>query len=142
MTEPEGEDGPSYSHLLGRLMKDGERFAKTRLRLYRALFYLRVEQAKRPLAAIALAVFLAIGGFIALALGLVLALAQFIGPLFAGIVVAAVMLGIAALLGRYGAANMPDMSELPFEDDDLISYEQQPVPEQLLTPEERERIEP
>lgn len=142
MTEPEGEDGPSYSHLLGRLMKDGERFAKTRLRLYRALFYLRLEQAKKPLAAMAFALFLAIGGFIALALGLVLALAAYTGPLLAGIVVAAVMLGIATLLAKFGADSMPDMSELPFEDDDLIDYEKDPVPPELLEPEERERIEP
>lgn len=142
MTDREGEDGPSYSHLLGRLLKDGERFAKTRLRLYRALFYLRVEQAKRPLAALAVAALLAIGGAIALTLGIVSALAIYTGPLLAGTIVAAVMLGVAALLARHAAKTMPDMSDLPFEDDDLIIPEQEPVPEQLLVPEEHERSEP
>lgn len=142
MTDPDGEDGPSYSTLLGRVMKDGERFAKTRLKLYRALFYYRVDQAKPPVIAAICALFFAAGGFIALALGLVLALAQLTGALLAGIIVFAAMLGIAAGLGYFAVRRMPDLTELPFEEDDLISYEKPPVPDELLEPAERGPVEP
>ena len=142
MSKPEGDDGPSYGTLLGRLMRDGERFAKARLQLYRALFYFRLSQARMPVAALAGAMALGTGAVVAFAIGLVLALLPLVGPLFAGLLVTAGLGASAALLARYAMETMPDMSELPFEDDDLIDYERDPVPEQLLTPEERARIEP
>lgn len=122
MTESDGEEF-SYSTLLGRLLKDGERFAKARLKLYRALAYYRLAEARGPLVMLLVAVLLAGAGFVALLMGLVIAVAWWTGPLLAGIIVALIAFGVAGFLVSQAVKHMPDLSELPFEDDDVIRGE-------------------
>ena len=122
MTESDGEEF-SYSTLLGRLLKDGERFAKARLKLYRALAYYRFAEARGALVMLLVATLLTGAGFVALLMGLVNAIAWWTGPLLAGIIVALVAFGVAGLLVSQAVKRMPDLSELPFEEDDVIRGE-------------------
>lgn len=119
MTETAG-DGPDYSTLFGRVLKDGERFAKARLKLYRALAYYRFGQARGPLLLLLIAGAFAIGATVSLLVGLVIWLSAMIGGLGAGIAIFVVGLAIAVLCGWIGMRTMPDLTELPFEDDDII----------------------
>lgn len=119
MTETAGE-GPDYSTLFGRVLKDGERFAKARIKLYRALAYYRFGQARGPLLLFLAAGAFAIGATVSLLVGLVIWLSAMIGGLAAGIAIFVAGLAIAGLCGWIGMRTMPDLTELPFEDDDII----------------------
>lgn len=121
MTDQGGEDdGPSYGTLFGRLLKDGEKFAKARIRLYRALAYYRFEQARGPILMLLFAVFFGGAAIGALLVGLVIWLSAMIGGLLAGLAICAAGLLIGGLLGYVAIQNMPDLTDLPWEDDDVI----------------------
>lgn len=98
MTEP-ATDEESIGQLLGRLVEDGKGFARAELGYYRALAVDKLDQAKAGLILAALALVLAVAAAIALVVGLVFALATIVGPGWATLIVVAVTLAIAALLG-------------------------------------------
>ena len=140
MTDIGGEDeGPSYGTLFGRLLKDGEKFAKARIRLYRALAYYRFEQARGPVLMLLFATFFGGAAIGALLVGLVIWLAAMIGGLLAGLVICAVGLLIGGALGYTAIQKMPDLTELPWEDDDVIQDLEHSI---SISPEPAEDIAP
>lgn len=114
-------DEIGYGELIKGLIKDGEGFAKARLNLYKALAKYRAAQARLPLAMIVAGVVVAFAAVIGLTLGIVLALALCVGPLLAGIIVGVVGAAGAIGLVMLGIRWMPDFTDLPFEEEDLIA---------------------
>lgn len=139
MNEIGGEEGPSYGTLFGRLLKDGEKFAKARLKLYRALAYYRFEEARGAMLMLLFAVFFGGAAIGALLIGLIIWLAAMIGGLLAGIVVCLVGLAIGGVLGYIALQKMPDMTELPWEEDDVIQDLEHSI---AISPEPVEEIKP
>ena len=118
---PGDEDG--YGTLLARLIRDGERFAKARIYLYRAIVFYRVSQMRAPVVLMLGGALLAGAAIVALFLGIVLALAQSTGPLLAGIIIFAAGLVLAAVLIVVGYSTMPDITDLDLDDEGFLELE-------------------
>lgn len=105
----------SLGDLFGRLAEDGRAYAKAELALYKEIALHRAGRARSGLIALVAGGLLLFGATIALLLGLVLGLATLIGPLFAGLAMAA-LLGLAGyLLIRRGLAGMGALQGSPDE---------------------------
>lgn len=111
-------DDATYRQVVAGLLEDGEQFAKSRLKLYRAIVLYRVAQARKATALMVLALLIAAAALVALLMAVVLALAEILGPLAAGIVVCAGGLIIAGLLIFWGLRTFPDLDEKLFDDDE------------------------
>ena len=100
----------SIADLVGRLIDDGRDVARAEVNLYKQIALRRSARAKSGLVLLVAAAILAWFAGLALTFGLVLALAGLIGPLAAGLLLAAAM-GAAAwfLLGK-GLAGMKALS--------------------------------
>lgn len=122
MSQSGGEED-SYGTLLARLINDGERFAKARFLLYRAIVFYRVEQMRRPVALLLGGVLVAGAAVVALFLGLVLGLSQYVGPLLAGAIIFVAGLAVAVLLLAIGWNSMPDITDLNLDDEGIPGYE-------------------
>ena len=96
----------SIGALLGRLAEDGRDYVKAELGVYKAIAARRAARAKSGLIALAIGAVLLITSVTALLLGLVLWLATLIGPLLAGLVVAAVLILTGFILVRIGIAGL------------------------------------
>jgi hypothetical protein len=97
--EPKDE---SIGELLGRLAQDGRDFVRAEVGVYRAIAARRMARARNGLIALAVGAVLMICSVTALLLGLVLWLATLIGPLLAGLAVAALLILVGLLLVRIG----------------------------------------
>lgn len=97
--EPQDE---SLGALLGRLAQDGRDFVKAEVGVYKAIAARRMKRARNGLIALAVGAVLMICSVTALLLGLVLWLATLIGPLLAGLAVAALLILVGLLLLRIG----------------------------------------
>jgi Putative Actinobacterial Holin-X, holin superfamily III len=96
----------SIGELLGRLAQDGRAFVKAEVGVYKAVAARRMARARNGLIALAIGAVLLICSITALLLGLVLWLATLIGPLLAGLAVAALLIVIGLLLVRLGIGGL------------------------------------
>lgn len=103
MAEPEGDPKEeSIGALFGRLAEDGRAYAKAEIALYREVARRRLARARAGLIALIAGVLLLVSALTALILGFVLWLAGLIGPLLAGLAVAAALILIGFVLVRIG----------------------------------------
>jgi Putative Actinobacterial Holin-X, holin superfamily III len=96
----------SIGDLFGRLADDGRAYAKAEIELYRRIALRRAGRARAGLIALVAGGVLLLSSLTALILGLVLWLAALIGPLLAGLAVAALLALTGYLLVRYGLAGL------------------------------------
>ena len=101
--EPEEE---SIGDLFGRLVDDGRAYARAELDVLRQIARHRAARARNGLILLAVGGVLLLTALIALVLGLVLGLATLIGPVLAGLAMAAVLAGIGYGLIRYGTSGL------------------------------------
>ena len=101
--EPKDE---SIGALLGRLAEDGRAFVKAEVNVYKAVAARRMKRARNGLIALAIGVVLLVCSVTALLLGLVLWLATLIGPLLAGLAVAAALILAGFILVRMGISGL------------------------------------
>lgn len=99
-------DDNSLGDLFQQLVDDGRRYIGAEVGLYRQIALYRVGKARTGIIALAVGAVLALAALIALVIGLLLGLAVLIGPVGAGLVIAAVA-GLAAYVAiRFGAGRL------------------------------------
>lgn len=96
----------SLGDLFHQLVDDGRSLVTAEVGLYKQIGLYRWGKAKNGIIALAGAGFLAYAGLIALLVGVVMGLADFMGPVLGGLVVLAVSGLIAYLLVRYGLSKV------------------------------------
>ena len=96
----------SIGDLFHQLVDDGRAFVTAEANLYKQIAAYRAGKAKNGIAALVAGALLAYAALIAFLVGLVMGLADFMGPVLGGLVVLAVSGGVAFLLIRYGADKM------------------------------------
>lgn len=89
--------------LVHELIEEGKAYARAEIGLARAIAYAKGKALILPAVLFGAAFILALAAVTALALGVVLAVARFIGPLGAGVAGLILFAGIAGGLGWYGA---------------------------------------
>ena len=92
----------SIGDLFGRLIEDGRAYARAEVDLLRQIARHRAARARTALIMLGAGAVLAFSALTALVLGLVLGLAALIGPLLAGVAIAALLAGSGYLLIRSG----------------------------------------
>ncbi|HEV2865850.1 MAG TPA: phage holin family protein [Allosphingosinicella sp.] len=92
--------------LLGRLVEDGRRYARAELDLLRQIARHRAGRARNGLVLLAAGGVLALSALTALIIGLVMGLATLIGPVLAGLAVAAALAGTGYALIRFGLGGL------------------------------------
>lgn len=112
--------------LVARLIADGRDVASAEVNLYKQIALYRVGKAKTGAIALAAGGFLAFAGLIAALVGLVMGLADWIGPVGAGLVVLAATGGIGFLLVRYGIGKLAALSGDADEKAALLAGERNP----------------
>jgi uncharacterized protein (DUF697 family) len=96
--------------LFGQLMEDGRDYARAEVNLYKQIARYRAKKAGGGIAALVAGGVIAFLGAIALWVSFVMGLAPIVGPVFGGVIVAAVS-GIAAyILFRYGLPKVQALS--------------------------------
>ena len=88
--------------LVHELIEEGKAYARAELNLAKAIAAAKGKALALPAALLAVAFICALAGITALAVGVVLALAKFIGPLASGFVGLLIFVGLAAGCGWYG----------------------------------------
>jgi hypothetical protein len=96
----------SIGELLGRLAEDGRAYVKAEVGVYRTIAARRMKRARNGLIALAIGIVLMICSGTALLLGLVLWLSPLLGPLLAGLTVAAALILTGFLLVRGGIGGL------------------------------------
>ncbi len=99
--EPERND-ETIGELIARLVEDGRTYAEAEIALLKAIVAHRAVRARRALVALAIGWFLLVAAMIALVITSLVALAQQIGPLLAGIAVGLPLAIVGYLLAHYG----------------------------------------
>lgn len=106
------DPGPTPSHerpvgeLVHQLIEEGKAYARAEIDLAKAIATAKGKALILPVALFATAFILALAAVTALAVGVVLALAKFIGPLAGGLAGLLIFAGIAGGLGWYGAERL------------------------------------
>ena len=93
--QPSGAERP-VGELVHQLIEDGKAYARAEVGVVKAIASAKASALALPAALLAAALFVAMAALNALAVGVVIALAKFIGPLLAGLIG---MLLFAALAG-------------------------------------------
>ncbi|HET9638148.1 MAG TPA: phage holin family protein [Allosphingosinicella sp.] len=101
-----GKQERSIGELFGQLSDDARSYAAAEAKLYQAIARRRVGRARNGAIALVVAVLLANAALSVLLIGLLFELALHVGPALAGLIVTAIVLVIAFLLVRYGAAKL------------------------------------
>lgn len=101
-----GPQERSIGELFGQLSDDARSYAAAEAKLYQAIARRRVGRARNGAIALVVAALLANATLSVLLIGLSLELALHVGPALGGLIVTVVVLGIAFLLVRYGAAKL------------------------------------
>ena len=96
----------SIGTLLGRLADDGRAYVKAEIGVYKAIAARRAARARTGLIALAIGAVLLMSSVTALLFGLVLWLSTLIGPLLAGLAVAAALILVGFLLVRMGISGL------------------------------------
>jgi len=115
LDSPAGTDESSIGELFGRLSDDARAYAAAEAKLYQAIARRRLSRARNGAIALVAAVLLANAALLVLLIGLSLELAMYLGPAIAGVIVTALVLGIAFLLVRYGAGKLGALAGDPEE---------------------------
>jgi hypothetical protein len=92
----------SIGDLAGRLVDDGRAYARAELELLKRIARHRAGRARNGLILLAVGAVLLLSSLTALILGLVLGLAVLIGPVLAGLAIAALLAGAGYALVRVG----------------------------------------
>jgi hypothetical protein len=109
------QEESSLGELFGRFSDDARAYAAAEAKLYQAIARRRVGRARNGAIALVAAALLANAALLVLLIGLSFELARLVGPAIAGLIVTAVVLGIAFFLVRYGAAKMAALGGDPEE---------------------------
>jgi hypothetical protein len=104
--KPDNPADASIGDLFHQLLDDGRGYVSAEVGLYKQIAAYRAGKAKNGIIALVAGGLLAYAALIAFMVGLVLGLADLIGPVLAGLFVLAATGGISFLLIRYGAAKM------------------------------------
>jgi hypothetical protein len=99
-------DGETIGELIARLVEDGRTYAEAEIAVVKAIVAHRAVRARRAVVALAIGWFFLFAGMTALVIGAMVALAQEIGPLLAGIVVFVPLAAIGYLLVHHGWAGI------------------------------------
>jgi protein-S-isoprenylcysteine O-methyltransferase Ste14 len=100
---PPANDEPPVGELVHRLVEEAKAYAQAEIGLVKAIAAAKGKALALPAALFGAAFILALAGVTALAVGVVLALAKFLGPLLAGIVGLVIFVAAAGGLAWYGA---------------------------------------
>lgn len=92
--------------LVHELIEDGKAYARAEVGLVKAIATAKGKALALPAALFGTAFILALAAVTALAVGVVMALTRFIGPLAAGFVGMLIFLAIAGLLGWWGVQRL------------------------------------
>jgi uncharacterized membrane protein len=122
----EGNDEASIGDLFGRLAEDGRAYVRAEAGVYKAIAARRAGKARNGAIAIAIAFLLGLGAVVTLLVMAALALALHVGPLLAGLIVAAAASLVAFLLVRYGAEKMKALGGDAEEKAALAAAEKKP----------------
>ena len=115
MDSPAGTQERSIGELFGQLSDDARSYAAAEAKLYQAIARRRLGRARNGAIALVAAALLANAALGVLLIGLSLELALHVGPALGGLIVTLVVLGIAFLLVRYGAAKLGALGGDPEE---------------------------
>jgi hypothetical protein len=88
--------------LVHELIEDGKAYARAEVGLAKAIASAKAKAVVLPAGLFAAALFIAMAALNALAVGVVIALAKFLGPLLAGLAGLLIFAGIAGGLAWYG----------------------------------------
>ena len=121
--EPEEE---SIGDLIGRLVEDGRAYARAELEVLKQIARHRAARARNGLIMLVAGGVLLLTSLIALVLGLVLGLAALIGPVLAGLAIAALLAGIGYGLIRFGLGGLRALAGDEEERQALTRGEQAP----------------
>lgn len=94
--------------LVHELVEDGKAYARAEVDLAKAIAAVKAKALALPAGLFVAALFLGMAGLNALAFGVVLALAKFLGPLLAGIVGLLIFAAVAGALVWWGIARVKD----------------------------------
>ena len=100
----------SISDLIGRLLEDGRTYARAEIDLLKEIARHRAEKARAGLILLVGGGVLLLSSLTALILGLVLGLANLIGPVLAGIAIALLLAGGGYALVRVGLKGLRALS--------------------------------
>lgn len=92
--------------LVNQLIEEGKEYARAEIGLVKAIAATKAKALALPAILLGAALICALAAITAVAVGVVLALAKFIGPLAAGFIGLLVFAGIAGGLGWYGAERL------------------------------------
>jgi hypothetical protein len=92
--------------LVHELIEEGKAYARAEVELLKVIAAAKGRALAWPAALFGIAILAALAGMVALAVGLVLALARFVGPLLGGIAGLLIFAAIAGGLGWYGAQRL------------------------------------
>jgi hypothetical protein len=120
---PPATEESTLGELFGRLSDDARAYAAAEAKLYQAIARRRLERARNGAIALVAAALLANAALIVLLAGLAAELAEHVGPALAGLIVTVVVLAVAFLLVRYGAAKLGALSGDPEEQAALAAGE-------------------
>lgn len=112
---PEDPADSSIGDLFHQLVDDGRSFARAEANLYKQIALYRAGKARNGIIALAAGGLLAYAALIAFMVGLVMGLADIVGPVAGGLIVLAVTGIVAFVLFRYGAGKMAALSGDPDE---------------------------
>jgi predicted PurR-regulated permease PerM len=113
----------SIGDLFHQLVDDGRSLVSAEVDLYKQIGLYRFGKAKNGIIAFAAAGFLAYAGLIAFLVGVVMGLADFLGPVLGGLIVLAVTGGIAYFLVQYGLSKVGALGGDPEEKEALQAGE-------------------
>ncbi|HEY5723265.1 MAG TPA: phage holin family protein [Allosphingosinicella sp.] len=126
MAPREGNDETSIGDLFGRLAEDGRAFVRAEAGVYKAIAARRAGKARNGAIAVAIAFLLGLGAVVTLLVMAAIALALHVGPLLAGLIVAAAASILAFLLVRYGAERLKALGGDAEEKAALAAAERKP----------------
>ena len=92
--------------LVHELIEEGKAYAQAEIELYKQIASSKAKALVLPVALFATAFVLALAAVTALAVGVVIALAKFLGPLLAGVVGLLIFAAIAGGLAWWGAERL------------------------------------
>ena len=101
--DPGPQSERPIGELLGELIDEGKAYARAEFDLAKAIAAAKARAMALPAALFGAAFICALAAITALAVGLVLAMAQLVGPLLAGVAGLAIFAALAGVLGWYGA---------------------------------------
>lgn len=101
--EPPAPPERPIGELVQELVEEGKAYARAELDLAKVMAAAKLKALSLPAALFVLAFILALAAVTALAVGVVVALTKFMGPLLAGLIGLLIFAGIAGGLGWWGA---------------------------------------